>query len=144
MDKETEQTSPVWKWPFEWATSKAFWENVASNVMANLIVAAGGLVLVLLSGFLPSKEAYIRTVQITGYVLAPSLLFLAQTLPVMYVAYIDRRGDLGEAQEATPVIKRAIVVGLICVLLGITGALWQTVGAEAIGTFLWDHRMREG
>lgn len=57
---DDEKTSPVWRWPIEWAGSKRFWENVASNVVAGLIVGAAGLIVVLSGGFLSAEIAYVQ------------------------------------------------------------------------------------
>lgn len=132
-----EQPGPVWRWPVEWATSKRFWENVASNIVATWITAAAGLAFVLAAGLLPSHRAYVTAAWFASMTLAVVSFIIAGSsfgtwLSAMTFRFHVFRGP--EDEKLRLAAFAGLIFGLICIITVIGVFLnWP----EHVGTYLW-------
>jgi hypothetical protein len=139
---QSDEPGPVWRWPFDWATSKRFWENVASNVVAGLIVGAGGLVVVVFSGVLATESSYVSVARVATTALAAILgVGAAAVAARSYAGYTVRwQGWRGYSDEKIKRLNRFSVILIILAVLVIV--VWLAGWSDDIAHWLWKIRRK--
>ncbi len=129
----------MWRWPIEWATSKKFWENVASNIVAGSILGLAGLVVVILTGLLPTKESYIAAASFTASVL--QVFFFGMAGIAFLVGFSFRNGGLATLKNPGRVAGWTFGLLFVGLTFGILLQGAQIEGwSEQFGIWLWERR----